>query len=134
MGTKQTVGAVAGGVAGGVLGSQIGSGTGQLIATGAGTLLGAFLGSEIGKSLDRADRPYAEAAYNQATTAPIGERITWNNPDTGSYGSVTPIREGRSHDGRLCREYNTTIYVDGRYEEARGIACQNPDGSWSMVS
>lgn len=134
MGTKQTVGALGGAVAGGVLGAQIGHGTGRLIATGAGTLLGAFLGSEIGRSLDRADRQYAESAFDRASSAPMGQQITWSNPDSGHYGSVTPVREGQTADGRYCREYETSIYVDGRYEQARGRACRNPDGTWQMVS
>ena len=134
MGTKQTIGAGGGAVAGGLVGSQIGSGTGQLIATGAGVLLGALVGSEVGKSLDRADRAQAESAFNRASTAPVGQTVSWNNPDSGNRGTVTPIREGTANDGRPCREYQTTVYVDGRYEEARGTACRNYDGTWEVVS
>ena len=130
----QTTGAIVGGAAGAVAGSQVGSGTGRVAATIGGTLLGALLGGAIGSAFDQRDQQYAEPAYRQAGTAPIGQRITWNNPGTGNYGTVTPIREGRTPDGRPCREYNTTVYVGGQYREAQGIACQRRDGTWEMVS
>ena len=59
-GEKQTLGTLIGAGLGGLAGSQIGSGTGQLAAIGAGVLLGGLLGSEVGKSLDQADKLYAE--------------------------------------------------------------------------
>ena len=133
-GTKQTVGTAGGAVIGGILGSKIGDGSGQLWATGAGALLGAFIGSEIGASLDRADRIALGDANRRAQSAPIGETVSWNNPDSGNYGTVTPTREGQSSYGRYCREYEQTIYVGGRQETAVGTACQNDDGTWEIVS
>ena len=133
MGTKQTVGGVGGAVLGGLAGSQIGGGSGRLWATGAGVLLGALVGSEIGSSLDRADMAYARQANQQAYSAPIGETISWNNPESGNYGSVTPTNDGYSSAGRYCREYQQTIVVNGRNETGYGTACQQPDGSWEIV-
>lgn len=132
-GTKQTVGGVGGAVLGGLAGSQIGGGSGQLWATGAGALLGALVGSEIGSSLDKADMMYARKANTQAHSAPIGETVTWNNPDSGNYGQVTPVRDGYSSAGRYCREYQQTIIVGGKEQSAYGTACQQPDGSWEIV-
>jgi hypothetical protein len=34
---------------------------------------------------------------------------------------------------RQCREFNTTIIVDGREQPAYGTACLQPDGSWRVV-
>ena len=84
-GEKQTGGALIGGALGGLAGSQIGGGKGQLAATAAGALLGLFVGSEAGKSLDRADQQYAMQAQQQAYAAPVGQRITWNNPEFGTF-------------------------------------------------
>ncbi|MCD8497993.1 MAG: glycine zipper 2TM domain-containing protein [Alphaproteobacteria bacterium] len=133
-GTKQTVGALGGAVAGGVLGSQVGGGSGRLIATGAGVLLGGLLGSEIGASLDNADKAYAMQAQNRAYAAPVGETISWNNPQSGNAGSITPVRDGYASSGRYCREYQQEIVVGGKRESAYGTACQMPDGSWEIVS
>ncbi len=133
-GNKQLIGGGSGAVIGGLLGSKIGDGSGQLWATGAGALVGALIGSEIGKSLDRADKQYASQANYQATTAPIGEPITWNNPESGNSGHVVATKDGYSSSGKYCREYQQTIYVGGREESGYGVACQQPDGSWEIVN
>ena len=134
-GQKETAGTVIGGVAGAVLGSQIGGGSGRIIATAVGTLAGAMIGSEIGRSLDRADQLAMAQAEQKAHSAPIGEKIVWNNPDSGHSGSVTPVRDGRNaQTNAYCREYQTTVVVGGREQEAYGTACQQPDGSWKINS
>jgi surface antigen len=114
-GTKQTVGALAGAGAGGLLGAQVGKGGTQLAATAAGTLLGAFLGSEVGKSLDRADTLYASRAEYQALEyTPSGQATAWRNPDTGHYGSITPIQTYESASGAYCREFQHQAQIGGR--------------------
>lgn len=133
-GNKEMIGTASGAVIGGVLGSQVGGGSGRLWATGAGTLLGLLVGSEIGRSLDKADIAYAQQANSQAHAAPIGESISWNNPQSGNSGTVTPVRDGNDTAGRYCREYNQTINVGGRQETGYGIACRQPDGTWEIVS
>ena len=133
-GNKELIGGGSGAVIGGILGSQVGDGSGQLWATGAGVLIGTLIGSEIGRSLDKADRAYAQQATRQAHTAPIGETVSWNNPESGNYGTITPVRDGESTYGRYCREYQQTIYVDGKAESAYGTACRNDDGTWEIVS
>lgn len=133
MGNKQTVGTLGGAAIGGVLGSNIGKGKGQLIATGAGALLGAFAGSSIGKSLDQSDMMYHQQAIDRAYSAPLNQQISWNNPQNGNSGYVTPVREGRNAStGGVCREYKQTIVVGGQAETAYGTACQNADGTWQL--
>ena len=130
---KQTVGGVGGAVIGGVLGSQVGGGSGKLWATGAGTLLGALVGSSIGSSLDKADRMYADRAFSQAAVAPVGQPISWSNPESGNSGSYVTTRTGQTADNRPCREFKQTIVVDGRSETGIGQACQNSDGTWKIM-
>lgn len=133
-GDKQVLGGLGGAAVGGLLGSQVGSGSGQNVAIGVGVLLGALAGSEIGSSLDNADKAAAQLANQQARSAPIGETIDWNNPDSGNSGSVTPVRDGYSSGGRYCREYQQTIVVGGQEQKAFGTACQSPDGDWEVVN
>ncbi len=132
-GEKQTVGTVGGAAIGGLLGSQFGSGTGRLVATGAGVFIGGRVGSEIGRTMDEQDRMRADQAVNQAHTAPVGETIAWNNPESGNSGAVTPVRDGTSTSGLYCREFQQTITVNGRSESAYGTACREPDGAWRIV-
>lgn len=133
MGRKETIGAVGGGLGGAIVGAQMGGGKGQLVAIAAGTLIGVLLGGEIGRQLDDADRVAANRAYQQAQTAPIGQSIAWNNPDNGNSGAVTPVRDGTSANGEYCREYQQTVTISGRAEQAYGVACRQPDGSWQIV-
>ena len=133
-GPKQTGGTLLGGIGGAVAGAQFGKGSGQLAATALGTLLGAFIGSEVGKSLDRADQQYAMQAENRAHAAPIGQSITWSNPGSGNAGSYTPTRDGYDQGGNYCREYQSTVTIQGQTEQAYGRACRQPDGSWKVVN
>ncbi len=133
-GNKQLIGAGSGAVIGGLLGSKVGNGSGQLWATGAGALLGALAGSEIGLSLDKADKQYASQATYQAQTAPVGEPISWNSPDSGNSGEVIATKDGYSASGKYCREFQQKIYVGGKEQSAYGTACQQPDGSWQIIS
>lgn len=132
-GQKESIGTVLGAAGGGLLGSQFGSGSGQLAATAAGTLLGALVGSNIGRTMDDVDRMKAHQALEQATYAPIGETITWNNPRSGHRGAVTPVRDGVSSLGNYCREFQQTVTIDGRTEQLYGTACQQSDGSWKLA-
>lgn len=132
-GTKQTVGGLTGAALGGLLGSQFGSGKGQLAATGAGVLIGGLLGSEVGYSMDELDRMKANRAVVSAHSAPLGETISWNNPNSGHSGTVTPVRDGYSSSGNYCREFHQTVNIDGRKQDAYGVACRQPDGTWRIV-
>jgi surface antigen len=131
---KTTAGTAAGAVGGGLLGAQIGHGGGQLAAVAAGTLLGAFIGHQVGESLDRADIEYARRAQDQAYAAPIGQQIIWSNPQSGAGGTVTPTREGNDSTGHYCREYQSTVTIGGKTEQAYGTACRQPDGSWTIIN
>jgi len=134
-GPKQTGGALVGAAAGGFLGSQIGGGAGKLAATALGAAAGMWLGSEIGRSLDENDRRYAnQTAQQSLETVPAGTTSTWVNPDSGHTGTVTPTRTYQTTEGRYCREFQQTVTVGGRTEEAYGTACRQPDGSWQIVS
>lgn len=132
-GEREVTGGLAGAALGGLLGAQFGSGSGALATTAAGVLIGALIGSEIGHSMDELDRMRANEAVVRAHNAPLGEQITWNNPESGHYGSVTPTRDGTSDSGNYCREFHETVTIGGNTEQAYGVACRQPDGTWRIV-
>ncbi len=134
-GNKQTLGTLLGAAAGGLAGTQVGKGRGQLVAVGVGTLLGAFLGNEIGRSLDNADRAAMSQTTQQSLEAsPSGRATSWRNPDSGNSGTVTPQPAYKTSSGQYCREFQQTVTIGGRTEEAYGTACRQPDGTWKIVS
>jgi surface antigen len=133
-GPKENTGTLLGALGGAVIGSQFGGGTsGHVAGALIGAAAGGLIGNRIGASLDEEDRQRAYAAEVQAleggaTGAPVG----WRSERSGRYGSVVP---GPYYvdNGRRCRAFTETIYIDGRPQTARGTACRNPDGSWTPV-
>jgi hypothetical protein len=56
----------------------------------------------------------------------------WENPETGARGSVTPLAQAYSQDGRTCRDFLAS-YVNGRSESwLQGAACQSRQGRWEI--
>lgn len=130
---KQTVGTLLGAGVGALVGSQLGGGKGQMAAIVIGTLGGAYLGSEVGKSLDAADRLIMERnAQDTLEYSKVGSSTAWNNPDSGNSGTFKPTRTYAATATETCREFESTIYVDGREETATGTACRQPDGTWKI--
>ena len=133
--TKEQGGTVLGGIGGAVAGAQFGKGSGRLATTAIGALAGAYIGNQIGASLDKADKAYAERTTNTALeTAHSGQAMAWRNPDSGHSGVVTPVRTFQDpNSGQYCREYQQTVTVGGKTEQAFGKACRMPDGSWKIA-
>lgn len=130
----QLLGAILGGIGGGVIGHQIGGGSGKAVATFAGSLIGIILGSEIGRQLDERERLIlARTTTETLETAPSGTVVPWRNPDSGTYGTVTPKPAYQNAEGEYCREYQQNVTIGGKTEAAYGTACRNADGSWRFV-
>lgn len=83
-------------------------------------------------TLNESQQRAHENAQILATTAPIGQQITW--ADQNAQGYVVATRDGTSTAGRYCREFQQTVMIGGRTEQAYGTACQQPDGSWQVTS
>ncbi|MGB0747731.1 MAG: RT0821/Lpp0805 family surface protein [Magnetospiraceae bacterium] len=131
---NRNVGTIVGAGVGAAVGSRFGEGTGKTLAIVLGTAAGAMLGNEIGRRLDERDRQMAyNTTQNTLETRRTGTTGSWNNPDSGHRGTVTPVRT-YTNSGQPCREYTTTVVIDGRVEEARGTACRDSRGVWRISS
>jgi surface antigen len=133
-GPKENTGTLIGALTGAAIGSQFGGGTsGHVAGALIGAAAGGLIGNRIGASMDEEDRRLAYAAEIQAlNTGAAGAPVGWRNPANGRYGSVVP---GPAYvdAGRHCRAFTETIYIGGRPQTARGVACRNPDGTWTPV-
>jgi surface antigen len=92
-----------------------------------GAALGGVLGGPVGASLTDADRA---AAWNAEVAAlDSGQRRSWKGSN-GVFGFVAPGAEA----GPGCRAYSQTIYIAGRPNRGRGVACKQADGTWKAAS
>jgi surface antigen len=121
--TKQGQGTAIGGAAGGALGYAVGGVPGLII----GGLSGGAAGSIIGRKMDDEDRARAAAAIER------NREVQWQNPQTGARYDVQPTQTSY-REGRECRDFQMTSYVDGKPDEVNGTACRRPDGKWEMAN
>ncbi len=117
-------GTVAGGVLGGVLFHNTVAG-----AIG-GAVLGGVIGNQIGQYMDRQDRANMQSAI---ATVPVGHEAQWTNKQGAQY-TVRPTKAYSTPHHKYCREYQTTVTINGKTQNAYGKACRQADGSWKIVS
>ncbi len=128
---KTARGAVGGAVLGGVIGGIAGGGKYAAI----GAIAGALIGGAIGKQMDERDKRLARETAQRAFEAnSSGQASTWQNPESGNSGSVTPTRTYQLATGQYCREYQQTIQIGGEDHETYGTACRRSDGTWQIES
>lgn len=131
--TQSILGGLAGAALGGLLGSGIGEGSGKTVATIGGALLGGFAGNQLASNLNCEDENHIHRSTQYSLEHKrSGESISWNNPDSGNHGSVTPTATFRNDIGQNCRNFQQKIYVNKTPEVATGEACRQPDGRWEI--
>jgi surface antigen len=98
------------------------------------TLLGPTLTKQIGQGsqvLTKTDVAYYNYASQRAMeTMKAGTAAAWKNPDTGVYGTITPLRTYQREDGVYCREYQQDISIGNSLLQGDGVACRNPERVW----
>ena len=128
-------GVIAGALIGGLLGNAAGRGGGRTGATVAGVIVGGAIGAGLTKHLECADRSYAYKTYSEGlNSGRPNSNWQWDNPDNGHYGDFRVRDYYSDADGFRCANYTQQIYVEGQPEVTSGRACQQPDGTWAIVS
>jgi surface antigen len=129
-GPRTDTGIGLGALTGGLIGAATGRGPGAVVA---GAVIGGLVGGVIGNALDEEDRRMAYAAELDALEhGGPGVPMSWRG--RRAYGNIVAGPPYPYASYQRCREYSHTIYIDRRPQTARGIACRNPDGSWTPVS
>ena len=131
----EAIGGVVGAIVGNIVGSKVGDGAGQQIASGVGTVVGLYVGRAIARELTEQDRDLAQDAADESMeNDETGDTTGWSNPDSGNSGTVTPTSEPyETVQNEECRDFESTVTVEGETEVARGRACRQEDGSWQIV-
>lgn len=84
--------------------------------------------------LDSTDQQIrSETTQAALENGPLGEARNWTNPASGHRGTVTPTRTYAEESERPCRDYQTTVTVEGDTETSLYRACREPDGEWVVV-
>jgi surface antigen len=82
--------------------------------------------------------PDADIAYARAAASAVlsrGEKDTsmpWENPRTGTRGTVTPIATAYTVDGRICRDFLASFVSGNSQSWLQGEACQQQQGEWEV--
>ena len=131
---KATTGAALGAITGGALAYGLGKDSSKkdlwLIA---GAAAGCLIGNNIGAKLDERDRLLLGQTLQQTMEhGPTNSVGSWNNPDSGNSGTVTPTQTMISANNQPCREFTTTVNIGGELSQAYGTACRQNDGSWKI--
>lgn len=128
-------GVIAGALIGGLLGNVIGKGSGQAAATVAGVVIGGVAGASLTSKMDCGDRSYAyKTYYNGFNAGRPNASYDWRNPQNGHRGVFQVGSYYNDPDNFRCATYSQVVYINNRPEETRGRACQQPDGTWAIVS
>jgi surface antigen len=80
-----------------------------------------------------ADLAFARTAASDVLTKGSKDSSQpWENPSTGARGSVTPLANAYSAEGRTCRDFLAS-YVNGTSESwMQGSACRAERGRWDV--
>lgn len=104
-------------------------------STSSARYIGALQGGIVARSgvkLTDSDRNRAlEAEYRALEAAPGGQPVAWQGDGiTGSVVAAAPYQVGSQN----CRQYTHTLTASARNATARGAACRNEDGTWTLLN
>lgn len=92
------------------------------------------VGTQIGSTLSPGDLRLAKAAeYRALEYVRPGDEFRWQGSNADTRGVIS-VGRGYQVNRLECRDYSNTIYVGGRAQVARGVACRQPEGTWRIVS
>jgi Ni/Co efflux regulator RcnB/surface antigen len=127
-------GVLAGAFLGAILGNAAAGRSDRGGATAAGVIAGGAIGAALTSKMDCGDRSYAYQSYSLAFNGGRpGAAYQWTNPQNRHRGEMRVLDYYDDEDDFRCAVFTQTVYINNRPEEARGRACQQPDGNWAII-
>lgn len=124
--TRTFIGALVGGATGAAIGGNtIGTSNSPQQGYGQGGYQQG--GGNVTAEDDRLMRATEERAFN----GPLGVPQRWQGP-TGNWGVMTPIADGRTPYGELCRTFQTEFRLGDMHRSGNGSACLDNSGRWRI--
>jgi surface antigen len=89
--------------------------------------------SELKARLDQSDRVAAVQALELALSE-LGGGVTlvWQRPERRRVGRIKPVSAFRDDKGKVCRHVIYSLALGAYQRQIEGVACREPDGSWSL--
>jgi surface antigen len=116
------------------VGANIGAAAGQAIgSTTAQASLGAagaVIGLAAGPYLQKRDVVYFDKAIDQAAVAVPGQPVHWSNPNTGTRGTMTRVKDVSGTGNESCRLLRSEVNADGGVAVEDLIVCRPAQGTW----
>jgi surface antigen len=122
-----------------------------LALTGGGCSLAYRLDTTLGKrdGADQADSPHSvspnataavpsesDLAMARAAVSEVlikgASSVPWENPKTGTRGTVTPLASLYSQNGIACRDFLASFVKNGSESWLQGAACRAKRGTWEV--
>jgi len=89
---------------------------------------------ELSRALEAEDTRRAKAALATALDPQgSGERVDWDNPQTGAKGVFTPVGQAYPSAGRVCRAFLAEIATSHNEERLQGTACRDKNAEWTLL-
>ncbi len=127
-------GVLAGAFLGAVIGNAAGGRHDRGGATAAGVIAGGTLGAALTSKMDCSDRSYAYQTYSLGFNGGRADaHYRWTNPQNQHRGEMHVLDYYRDEDNFRCAVFVQTVYRGNRSEEVRGRACQQPNGTWTII-
>ncbi len=128
-------GVIAGALIGGLLGNAMTRRGSSAIPTIAGVVVGGALGAALTRDMNCEDQSYAyNTYYNGFNSGRTHVPYQWRNPNNGNFGDFRINNYYTDPAGFRCAEFNQQATINRRSRAANGRACQQPDGSWTIVN
>jgi surface antigen len=115
-----------GAAAGGTIGNRTASDENRAVATIVGAIVGGVIGNAIGERIDAKDRACTGHALELAR---VGQKVRWDNPETGVSYTVRPTRDLADH----CREFEFRAQGRSASAPVKLKGCARPGGEWVLT-
>ena len=82
--------------------------------------------------------PASDLAYAKTAAAEVLSRgvkdasQSWENPQSGAWGTVTPLADAYRLEGALCRDFLASYVTDEAEAWMQGEACRGGKGKWEV--
>ena len=84
------------------------------------------------KGVDQADAEIIKTAVAEASDPTSVKPLAWQNPDTGSSGTIVAIDKFMGKHGQRCRGFKTSVTTFMGIAFYNGETCQISPGEWVL--